>query len=266
MKLIASMLAVMALLVMACGGGDDSASSSSGSSGSSGSDAAVVIAAGDAGAVAHAGLPTLADLPSGEWAITGQDQFGGSDDSFLEAIQGNSDCESLQNLATLENVFGGSNQDTPPVGQAQVAFENQDPNALIPTSVDVEIDVDQSAAGSKAQFTIVKNLFESDDTSNCLISVLNKQFADSGPAGVQIEVKKGTSAAGAPEDGARMAFDVSLSFAGTSIDMGMQMYFWPYGNATVKALFLGTKDTLTADLVGTVLQATDKNLKAAAGN
>jgi hypothetical protein len=63
-----------------------------------------------------------------------------------------------------------------------------------------------------------------------------------------------------------MAFDVHMSFAGIELDMAMQMYFWPYANANVQAMFLGTAETLDADLVGGVLKTVDDNLKAAAGN
>jgi hypothetical protein len=48
--------------------------------------------------------------------------------------------------------------------------------------------------------------------------------------------------------------------------MAMQLYFWPYGNANVQAMFLGTTDALNADLVGGMLNKTDENLKAAAGD
>ncbi len=254
-------LAFVAVFAVACGGDDDDG----GSSASNG----VVIAAADADRVAHAGLPALADLPGAGWEIASQDDFGsgGSGDSdFLTMIQGTPECATLENLTTLESVFGGS--DTPdeePIGQAQIEFDQQDPEALIPTSVDVEIKVDQSAGGSKAQFAIVKSLFESEETSNCLITVLNSQFAETGPSGLTIEVKKGTGAATTPEDGARMAFDIDMSVAGLNLQMAMQLYFWPYGNANVQAMFLGTAESLNADLVGGVLKTVDNNLQEAAG-
>jgi hypothetical protein len=62
-----------------------------------------------------------------------------------------------------------------------------------------------------------------------------------------------------------MAFDVDMSFAGIELPLAMQLYFWPYGNANVQALFLGTRETLTGDLVAGVLETVDEKLKAASG-
>ena len=265
MKLISTLLVVIAIFAVACGGGGDD-SSSTGSSSNGGSKSGVVIAAANADQVAHDALPTLQDLPGQGWSITSQDDFSSSSGpGFEEMIQGTPECSTLQNLTTLKSLFGGEDtEEKAPIGQAQVEFEKQDASSLIPTSVDLEVKIDESASGSSAQFTIVKNLFESADTSNCLITVLNNQFKESGPAGVEIQVKKGTGSATTPEDGARMAFDIDMSVAGVDLQLAMQLYFWPYGNANVQAMFLGTNDTLTSDLVGGVLKTVDDNLKTAA--
>jgi hypothetical protein len=288
-KLLATILLLATMTVMACGGSNksDTTGADTGAGASTGSAAATgstggattgataasgstdvaLISAADADRVAHAGLPTIDDLPGSNWLVVGQDDFGGgSTGDFAELIQGTPSCETLQNLAALESVFGGDSQDKEPIGHGQVELENQDPNALIPTSVEVEIEIKDSAAGSRAAFQIVKNLFESDQTSDCLIAVLNKQFAETGPAGMEITVKKGSATANAPQDGARMSFDVGIKFAGTELNMAMQMYFWPYRNAEVKAIFLGTSDTLTAGFVGDVLKTVDQKIAAAAGD
>jgi hypothetical protein len=257
LKPIAVILALVAMFAAACGGdGDDIREQAA---------ANLTIPADRADAVAHAALPAVADLPGSGWEVIGQDEFGSGDNAFLEFIQGNPECETLENLAALEDVFGGGeDDDETPAGRAQVEFEQQDPDGLLPASVEVEVEIDQSSAGSRAEFSIVKALFESDDTSNCLISVLNSQFSETGPTGLQIEISKAEGSAEAPQNGARMAFDVQMSFAGIELPLAMQLYFWPYGNANVQALFLGTKETLTADLVGGVLETVDEKLQAAA--
>jgi hypothetical protein len=273
-KRIVTFLTLGALFLAACGGGDDDSSTSpatgstGGSTASSGSGGGGnSISAADADRVAHAALPEAADLPggAGDWLVTADDDFGSSDGTFLEFIEGNSECETLQNLATLESVFGGDDDDDEPVGQAQREFENQDPAALLPTSLEVKIEVDESAGGSQAAFALVKDLFESDETSNCLISVLNNQFTETGPPGVTFEVKKGSGSASAPQNGARMAFDIEMSVSGIELSMAMRMYFWPYENAQVQVLFLGTNETLTDSFVGDVLKTVDNKVKAAAG-
>jgi hypothetical protein len=255
LKALTPLLAVIALLAIACSGGDDEINQAT---------ANIMIPPDRANDVAHAALPAVEDLPGSGWQVIGQDQFGSDDNDFLEFIEGNPDCETLENLAALEDVFGGGEDEETPVGRAQVEFEQQNPDVLIPASVEVEVEIDQSSAGSRAEFSIVKALFESDETSNCLISVLNSQFADTGPAGLQIEISKAEGSAEAPQDGARMAFDIDMSFAGIDLPLAMQLYFWPYGNANVQALFLGTTEALNAELVGGVLETVDEKLQAAA--
>jgi hypothetical protein len=207
----------------------------------------------------------VADLPGGaaNWQVTGEDDFGSDDNDFLEFIKGDPACETLQNLATLESVFGGNDDDDEPLGRAQREFEHQDAAALLPTSVEVKVEINESAGGSNAAFALAKDLFESNQTSNCLISVLNNQFSETGPPGVEIEVKKGEGTAPAPQNGARMAFDIDMSVSGLELGMAMQMYIWPYENSEIQVLFLGTKQTLTRALVGNVLKTVDEKVKAA---
>jgi hypothetical protein len=262
MKLLTSLLALATVLAVACSGDDDGGENGAPTGGGSNN---ASIAAEDADRVAHAGLPTVADLPPGNWQVVAQDNFSSGENSFVNFIEGNPECAQLAELATLESVLGGEDEDAPPIGHGQVELEDQNPDVLLPTSFEVEIEIDESAAGSRAQFAIVRDLVESDETANCLISVLNTQFAETGPSGVQLEVTRGTASAPAPEDGARMAFDMHMTIANIELDMAMEMYFWPYENASVRALFLGTNEVLNAELVGGVLQTVDRKLKAAAG-
>ena len=260
MKLITPLVAVLAALAVACGNGDDNGGNSQDAA------ASIVIPAEDADRVAHAGLPTMEDLPGENWQVVSEDDFGEPEgDGFLEFIEGTPECATLENLATLEGVFGAEVEgDDEVTGRAQVEFEQQNPDLLIPPSIEAEIEIDESTAGSRAEFTIVKELFQSDETSNCLITVLNNQFAETGPSGVQIEVSEGTGSAEAPQDGVRMAFDIDMAVAGLELEMAMQMYFWPYGNANVQVMFVGTNEALTEELIQTVLNAVDENLQAAA--
>lgn len=262
MRTLAAALALLALTAAACGG-DDNGEDSSGDSNDGGGGDAVVIAAAEADRVAHEALPALEDLPGGDWLVIGEDEFGAdSGGEFLELIEGTPECESLEDLATLQGVFGGG-EEAEPVGRAQVEFENQDPDALIPTSVEVEVEIEESAGGSRAQFDVVRELFESDETSACLIAVLNAQFSEGGPAGLEIEVSEGSGSADPPQDGARIAFDLEMSFLGEELELAMELYFWPYGNASVQAQFLGSSDALD-DIVGDMLEIVDENLQTAA--
>lgn len=240
---------------MACGGDDN---------GSNNATANVLIPAEDADRVAHAALPGLGDLPGENWRISAQDEFNDdAGDDFLQFIEGNPDCETLEQLATLRNVFGDDDDEDDTVGRAQVEFE-QAGDSIVPTSVEVEIEIDRTAVASGAEFALVKTMLESDETERCLISAINSQFSETGPGGIELEVTGGNTSASAPRNGAGIAFDVGMSFAGIDIDFVMEMYFWPYGNAGVQALFLGAKDSFPDDLVEDVLKTVDRKLEEAA--
>ena len=262
-KLMTALLAVGALLAVACSGGDED---NGDAQGGGDSEVTVQIAAEDADRVAHEALPTLEDLPGENWQILGEDVFSEDDDSFLEFIEGTPECETLENLAALEGVFGGADPDEEvPAGRAQIEFEQQDPDELIAPNIEVEVEIDESMAGSRAEFTIVRELFQSEETSQCLVTVLNNQFAETGTGGLEVEVREGTGSADSPQDGALMAFDIDMSIAGIDLAMAMELYFWAYGNANVQVMFLGTNETLTEDLVQGVLSVVDENLRNAAG-
>src|SRR5690606_27786837 len=187
MKLVTGLAAALVLLAVACGGDDDDADKSTGGSAST-----VVIPAADADRVAHEALITVEDLPGDGWLVVEEDDFGddsGSDD-FLAMLEGTPECETLENLSTLGSLFGDAEEEeAEPVGRAQRAIERQDADAFIPTSVEVEVEVEETAAGSRAQFQLVKELLESDETANCLIVVLNRQFAETGPSGFEVDVR-----------------------------------------------------------------------------
>ena len=72
MKPILILVAVAALLSLACGGDDGDVNVGDIAGGDS---VDVVISPADADRVAHAGLPAIADLPGDGWTIIAEDQF-----------------------------------------------------------------------------------------------------------------------------------------------------------------------------------------------
>jgi hypothetical protein len=62
-----------------------------------------------------------------------------------------------------------------------------------------------------------------------------------------------------------MAFDVDMSIAATDMSMGLELYFWPAGNAAVTVSVFGGQDDISGEEVQAVLNAVEKNLAEAAG-
>src|SRR5690606_15055714 len=142
----------------------------------------------------------------GRQGVEGDDFGDDSDgDDFLAMLECTPECETLENLSTLGSLIGDAEEEhAEPVGRAQLAIERQDADAFIPTGVEVEVEIEETAAGSRAQFQLVKELLESDETTECLIIVLNRQFTETGPSGFEIDVRRGAATANVPHDGARM--------------------------------------------------------------
>jgi hypothetical protein len=238
----------------------------------------VVVSAEDADHVAHAALPTLGDLSRTGWQITGQDSFAsanagsateenGTAGGFVEMLRETPACETLENLVALESAFGAPPPEAEqPIGRAQVQFgQKAQATAPLPSTINIEVDVANPDPTSDEAFALVKDLFEAEDTSNCLVDVLNAALSQAGGTALQVSIEKGTGTVDTPEKGTKMAFDINLSAATAKLQMTLQLYVWPYGNTSVKAFFLGLKQSLPEDLIGSVLNATNRNLKAAAG-
>ena len=94
-----------------------------------------------------------------------------------------------------------------------------------------------------------------------MVAALNKMFKEQ--AGFQALVTRGKASAPAPQDGATMAFNIKLSIAGQTLEMAMEMYFWPYGNAEAQVMFSGPGGSLNSNLVGETLKKVDSKLVAA---
>lgn len=61
-----------------------------------------------------------------------------------------------------------------------------------------------------------------------------------------------------------MAFLMAMTLQEViSVDLTMEMHFWPYGNGKVTVLLLGADDDLTSDLVDDLLMAVDAKIVAA---
>lgn len=260
MKRLTLFLASAALFLAACGGGDDDNGGSS-----------VTIAPEDAQRVASEAMPTVDELPGTGWQLIAEDNFGddSSDgDDFWTYIQDEPACATLQDLAALESVFGSEERDTS-IGRAQREFENLQASGMIPSAIEVEVDIDESAATTQAGWSVVSQLFNSDDMTDCFLAMFDTAFSQEmgDSEGIEISVTEGERLASSPpQDAVSMAFDIEMTFLGIEFEMAIQMYLWAYGNARVQVMFIGDPADLTGDVVNGVLTRVDEKLQAAAAN
>jgi hypothetical protein len=200
------------------------------------------------------------DMPGNGWEVVGRDEFDDSDDGdndFVTAMEGVRECEALSGLASLEGLLGDDDDDKP-AGRANVELERTAANALLPTSVEVEVEVQENAREVQGSWGLVKQIIGGDDTANCMVAALNKMFKEE--AGFQAVVTRGKASAEAPQDGATMAFNIKLSVVGQTLDMAMEMYFWPYANAEAQVMFSGPSGALNGNLVQGVLTRVNNKL------
>jgi hypothetical protein len=172
-------------------------------------------------------------------------------------MDGVRECETLSGLASLESLLG-DDEDDDPAGRANIEMERSSNNAPLPTSVEVEVEIEQKASDVQGSWSLVKGIIGGDETANCMVAALNKMFKEE--IGFQAVVTRGKASAPAPHDGATMAFNIKVSAAGQSLDMAMEMYFWPYGNAEAQVMFSGPRGGLNSSLVGETLKKVDSKL------
>lgn len=255
MRLLGTISVALALLAASCGGDDDI-----------GDGALAFIDPANAGEAARVALPAVEDLPGEGWEVITRDDFGGGDDpnEFLRLIEDRQECQTLNNLATLQDIFGGSDAGEP-AGRAQIEFEQASSDQLLPTSLEVEVEVADTVSEVQGSWALVRELFESDETAACFVAVFNGLFTEQlGESGIELDVESVEGSAVAPQDGATLAFQIDMSLAGIELDLMMQMYFWPYGNASAQAFFFGPTEVVDTELVGTVLEIIENKLSAAA--
>ncbi len=97
-----------------------------------------------------------------------------------------------------------------------------------------------------------------------MLAVFDQVFGElANYSDIKVDIRAVEASSDAPSDGATMAFDLHLDISGLELDLAMEMYLWPYGNAKVTATFLGTPDAINAALTGPTLDAIVDKLKAA---
>jgi hypothetical protein len=243
-----------ATLVAACGGDDDDASSTA------------FFDPAEADAVAHAALPAAGDLPGSGWDITGQDNFDAEDDSdFDELAAEEESCSHITDLVALGSLVGGDGDEDEFAGRARVEFERAAGPESFPTAVEVEVEIMQTVADAQGGWSIARSILESDDTSDCIGALMTAAIADEAAGLLEITLEATDPPADAPSNGAVLSFSLLMEVPGIlEVEAILAMYFWPYANANVQVLVIGSTDDLDGDAVAAIVHAVDDSVRAAA--
>jgi hypothetical protein len=247
---------VLVVLVSACGNDDDGTGS-----------AAPIFDPERAPELARAAMPEATDLPGEGWRVTAEDDFDDDEDlDFEKALDGEPACAEFRALEQLGTIFGGEDEDdTAFAGRAQRTFERESDEEIIPTSVEVELEIPEDLADTARQWAVMEPVFESDDFEACMMGAIERAFTqeldEAGSDAVTVEARDPAST---PGSGAALGFEIGLSLAGFEVDMAMEMHFWPHGNGQVTTLVSGPVGEVDDALVSEVLATVDRKMAAAA--
>jgi hypothetical protein len=204
------------------------------------------------------------DLSGGGWEVTAENDFDDEDDpSFDAAIEAEPRCAGLEGLETL---FGDDGDDAPPVGRAQRELSRVEESMLLPTSVQVEIEIFQTVAEVQGSWNLVRGLMEGDTFQECMRAMFAIAFTqgfteDGGPQGVSVDVRPRETAAPV-ENGMAIAYDIAADLAGLEVALAMEMHMWPRGNAGVSVMFFATQDAFDTALVASAVRRVDGKLSS----
>lgn len=170
----------------------------------------------------------------------------------------------LQNLERLGELLGGS-ADELPAGRAQVEVTQSKGSEAIPTSVEMEVGIEETVTEVQAGSAIAKDFLESDAIQTCFRTVMTEAFKqDPDLDAFAFRVQPGSPSSPAPRDGARMAFAVEMELPRiATYHMQMEMYFWTYSNADVSVYVFGDQKDIAQELVSAVLKAAETKLTEA---
>jgi hypothetical protein len=239
--------ACLPLVVAACGGDDNDE---------------IFFEVEQADQSAHAAMVGGPDLPGSGWEVTERDEPDDGSFDFEEAARNEAACSTFNDLAALSKaggIFGGGD-DSEPAGRAQVMLERGAAGQVLPTSVEMEVEISPTVAEVQGPWQTAKAIVESDDFKRCVSQVISGLFQTE-TAGTGVEMTFAplpAASASPPHDGAAMAFQMMVRVPPVvNINALMEMYMWPYANAGTTLIVIGTAEQVTADLVGDLLESAD---------
>jgi len=182
---------------------------------------------------AHAALIGLADLPGAGWTVTATDDFEPSPPGDVPSCAASEARE-----AEIDARYEPGR-----VARANVTFVQVAADALLPTTVEVEVRVYGSAADAEGAVGAYVEFEGSSTASQCLADTL------------QLEVVTGESLAPVPVDGAAVAYRVVAPASAPFGDIRFEHYLWSVGNGAISVILTGDAERLDLPLVQSVVEA-----------
>jgi hypothetical protein len=263
-RLLVGALAACALALAACSDSDNHGGNRPGSQ----ADPAVTRLFDPAGgdALARRALPGVADLPGTGWEVTARDEFDDDDDDIGALFATIPSCGHLADLAFAPG-FGGDD-DHAPAGRAQVEFSRTTRGSMLPTSVEIEVEIAETVAETQTAWAVVRPLLTSEDTRECFRDLFVAAFAEGDPTGqLKVEMSDDEPLAASPQNGFAIAFGMKVFLGRTELLAGhFEMHFWPYSNAAVTVMIFTGSESLTPAIAAEILRVIDQKVRAAAGS
>ncbi|MDO9443784.1 MAG: hypothetical protein Q7K37_00560, partial [Dehalococcoidia bacterium] len=203
--------------------------------------AALLFAPARASEAAHAALIGLADLPGAGWTVTATDDFEPSPPSDVPSCAASEARE-----AEIDARYEPGR-----LARANVTFVQVAADALLPTTVEVEVRVYGSAADAEGAVATYVEYEGSSIASQCLADTL------------QMEVVTGETLAPIPADGAAVAYRVVAPAGAPFGDIRFEHYLWPVGNGAISVVLTGDAARLDLALVQSVVEAAVRAAAAA---
>ncbi|HEX5478857.1 MAG TPA: hypothetical protein VFY79_03975 [Dehalococcoidia bacterium] len=211
--------------------------------------------------LAHAAMLDADALPGEGWRAVARDSFGKDAQALATAFQQQPACDGLDVLRPLSSLFGAPGAaDERPIGQAKVEFTQFTGRTLVPTSVETEVAIEETAAAVEATQSQVRQALESGQAQRCLLAVLSAGSGQETGSDDRIDFTPRNASAAAPAGGVAMAYDIHMEVEGVGVDMALELYAWARGNARVSTLFAGEPDQVNAAFTGAVLRSFDQKV------
>ena len=208
--------------------------------------------------LAREALPSVGDLPGGDWEVAGRDVSEDDDEQLGEMFTTEPSCRPLRKLLGLNHV-DAEMQDDKPAGRADIEFRRLKSRSRVPSRIDVEIDIEETAAEITEDWDAVKTLFESSETKTCFARIIAAFHG-----GDRLSVRAIVPPTMEPKDRLAFAFNFSHPLDdGSIVEMTFQNYVWVRDNADVSVSFVGPRDDLTSRVVTDALREIETRFRKA---
>ena len=212
--------------------------------------------------LAHAALPHLGELPGTGWEVATRDKFStasGDDAETRAFFQHEPACTAL---TEVPGFYGSAADKTSRTARAEVSFQRPGRGLIaMPAGVEVQLEIDETAAEIDKSWKAAKPLFDSGDWQRCMLKAI--EHATPATNTPKLSYESGTASATSPRGGVAVAFDFAAQISTVKVRGSMEFYFWAYSNAQVTVIFLGGHHDFTPEEIAATLAAVDNAVNTA---